>query len=209
MLISNKIKDVIYLNQLWHKIFPYLSRYIKDLYGKDHGCILEYGIFSGGISIELAKLSKDYDIFISGLESEALKAYTRNWITASIPAANITIKGSLFDLEDAQFDLIICRGFFFYLDNEEIFPDILRLLKPGGVAILGGGYGDHTPQAFIDEIADESKILNDRLGRKWFDKEKLVKILESNNLNNISEIIDKGGIWIRIRKNGFYPKVLL
>jgi len=47
-----------------------------------------------------------------------------------------------------------------------ILKEIYRVLKPGGLAFVGGGYGKDVPQALIDEIAEESRILNDALGRR-------------------------------------------
>ena len=199
-MISHNIDDIVSVNKLWGRIYPYLSLYIRDLYGKNEGSVLEYGIFSGGISIGLARLSKEYQISIGGLESEELVEFTKQWIAGSCPSASIDIRGSLIDLKDSSFDLIVVRGFFFYLDNEEILKDIFRILNPKGMAILGGGYGDRTPRELIAEIASESKILNDRLGRKWFSKDELTNILVRNNLINNSVLIDAGGLWIRISK---------
>ncbi len=200
-MILYDINDIISLNKLWSKIFPYLSLYIKELYGRDEGSILEFGIFSGGISIELAKISKKFDIIIGGLDSEELAEYIRDWVKDLNLSENIKVEGSLSSFENGRFDLVISRGFFFYLDNEDILKDILRILKPDGIAILGGGYGGRTPKLLIDEIVQESKILNEKLGRRWFSKDVVKEILQRNNLIDKSSIIDEGGLWIRICKN--------
>ncbi len=200
-MISKDINDLVRLNQLWGKIFPYLALYVRDLFGKDRGSVLEYGIFSGGISIELAKLSSGFKLAIGGLASEELTEHIKKWAADSVPAARIEIKGSFSDFEDTGFDLVVSRGFFFYLDHEEILSDVFRVLRPGGIALLGGGYGDGTPRELIDAIAAESKILNARLGRKWFSKEELSDVLKRNGLIDRSELIDAGGVWIKICKN--------
>ncbi len=163
--------------------------------------VLEYGIFSGGISIGLAKLSRAFRIIIGGLEFPELIEDTGKWIRDSDFSPHITISGALTDFKDDSFDLVVCRGFFFYLDNENILQDIMRVLKPGGIAVLGGGYGEKTPPQLIDEISQKSRILNERLGRTWFTKEELVDILKRNELLDKSEIIEKGGLWIRICKD--------
>ena len=52
------------------------------------------------------------------------------------------------------FDLVILRGaFFFIMDRPKILDQVARLLRPGGLAFVGGGYGKGVPQAVIDEIA--------------------------------------------------------
>ena len=67
----------------------------------------------------------------------------------------------------AAFDLVILRGaFFFIMDKPQILSEIYRVLAPGGLAFVGGGYGAGIPQSVIDRIAKESRRLNDRLGRR-------------------------------------------
>lgn len=195
------VDAVVSLNKLWGKIFFFLSRHVERLYGKTKGTVLEFGVFSGGISIELAKLSDQYEMYIAGLESEALVASIKEWARKEVPFHEITIVPSLKDFENDTFDLLICRGFFFYLKDQSIFRDIIRVLKPQGIAIVGGGFGADTPQELIDEISHESKILNERLGRKWFEKSELRHILEENHLIEQSQIIMDGGVWIKILKS--------
>ncbi|MFC1863967.1 methyltransferase domain-containing protein, partial [Thermodesulfobacteriota bacterium] len=79
---------------------------------------------------------------------------------------NIRIRKTAYDpfvFEDDEFDLVVCRGVFFFLDeNGRLFMEIFRVLREGGMAFIGGGYGKDAPREVIDEIADESRKLNDR-----------------------------------------------
>lgn len=52
-----------------------------------------------------------------------------------------------------SFDVVYSRGsIFFWSDLDAAFAAIARVLKPGGMALLGGGYGLSTPQEVIDRI---------------------------------------------------------
>ena len=54
---------------------------------------------------------------------------------------------------EASFDAVFSRGsVFFWADLQAAFACIRRCLKPGGQALIGGGYGISTPQQIIDEV---------------------------------------------------------
>ena len=52
----------------------------------------------------------------------------------------------------------------------------------------------------IDEIADESRLLNDRLGRKRVTLQELQDLLAQAGLAGKAQIIEEGGVWILLRK---------
>jgi hypothetical protein len=68
------------------------------------------------------------------------------------------------------------------------------------MAFVGGGYGKGTPKELIEEIADQSRELNKRLGRKRVSKEKLEEIVSKSELADLCTIEEEGGLWITIRK---------
>jgi len=103
--------------------------------------------------------------------------------------------------QDSQFDLVIFRGAFFFLRKREtLLREIFRVLKDGGMAFVGGGYGKDTPKQLIDEIADESHRLNNRLGRERVTMEELEELVSKSNLPDTWEIEQEGGLWVKIRK---------
>lgn len=51
------------------------------------------------------------------------------------------------------FDLVFSRGsIFFWKDIKKAFESIKCCVKPGGKALIGGGYGLSTPQELVDTI---------------------------------------------------------
>jgi ubiquinone/menaquinone biosynthesis C-methylase UbiE len=197
------IDDLEQLDRLWQKIYPYVASQIMEVYQRDHGSVLELGPFSGGISLELARSHPRLGITI-GAESPAVVEYLRRKIADTGLPERIMVKET--DLEhlifvDAQFDLVILRGAFFFLeDRAGLLGEIVRVLRAGGMAFVGGGYGKGTPKELIDEIADQSRELNKRLGRKRISREELEEIVRNAELADLCEIEEEGGLWITIRK---------
>ena len=165
-------EDIKRVNRLWKKVYPYLAAQVMENYGRDSGTVLELGPFSGGISLELAKLYPKLDISFADEVPEG----------------------------DSSFDLIIFRGAFFFLGEKDILRNIFRALKDGGMAFFGGGYGKGIPQELIDEIAEESRILNDRLGRRRYRLEELKEHIKKAGLEDNCRIEEEGGVWLVIRK---------
>ena len=197
------IDDLEQLDRLWQKIYPYVASQIMEVYQRDYGSVLELGPFSGGISLELARSYPRLGITI-GAESPAVVEYLRRKIADTGLPERIMVKET--DLEhlifvDAQFDLVILRGAFFFLeDRAGLLGEIVRVLRAGGMAFVGGGYGKGTPKELIDEIAEESRELNERLGRKRVSREELEEIVRKSELADLCDIEEEGGLWITIKK---------
>ncbi len=194
---------MIRVNELWNKIYPYLALQVMEHYGRSQGDVLELGPFSGGISMEMARLYPGLNITIA-VEDEGVLDSLRKAIEGSRLAPKMNVRRSdLYRLTfaDSLFDLVMFRGAYFFLDEEgKILREIYRVMREGGVAFVGGGYGKDTPQALIDEIADESRDLNDRLGRRRVTEDALKAMVISAGLAGNVSIESSGGLWLVIRK---------
>ena len=195
--------DLKRVNRLWVRIYPYLAQQIMETYKKGPGAILELGPFSGGIAKELARKCPESNIIIADSALHVLEYFDEDIRSAGLSDHIKTHKTAFNTLafEDTEFDLVVSRGVFFLLDdNEDLLREIFRVLKAGGVAFIGGGFGKDTPQTFINEISDESRVLNDRLGRKRISIEKLEHIIMSAGLVDSCKIVEEGGLWVVIEK---------
>jgi len=194
------LKDV---NELWSKIYPYLADQVMEHYGKGDGDALELGPFAGGISMELARLHPGLNITLAAQDSGVVE-YLRKEIEGARLDQEIVLKCSELDnlsFSDSAFDLVIFRGAFFFLDEEgRIIRGIYRVLKEDGLAFVGGGYGKNTPQALIDEIAERSRELNDRLGRRRVTVDGVKEMVNKANLSDHARIENEGGLWLVIRR---------
>ena len=192
------------VNRLWHRIYPYLADQIFEIYQKGSGRMLELGPFSGGISFEIAKRHRAIDITLADKDPKVLEYFeeeiSREGLSASIGTEKTTYAPLIFD--DGVFDLVVCRGAFFFLDEKgRLLQEISRVLNKTGVSFVGGGFGQDTPRQVINEIADESRELNDLLGRKRVTVNHLDAIIERSGLSGIARIVQEGGLWVLLDKS--------
>lgn len=192
-----------HVNDLWSKIYPYLADQVMECYGKSHGDVLELGPFSGGISLELARRYPGLNITVAAHDPGLLDLLQRK-IEGAMFDRKIEVTRSELDplvFAEPLFDLVIFRGAYFFLDEEgRILREIYRVLKEGGLGFIGGGYGKDTPQAFIDEIADESRDLNERLGRIRVTVNEVKNMMNRSGLTPHAGIEKEGGLWLMIHK---------
>ena len=194
------LKDV---NELWCKIYPYLAKQVMEYYGRSDGDVLELGPFAGGISVELARLYPGLNITIAAKDPSVVE-YLRREIEGSALDQEIALRSSELDnlaFPDFAFDLVIFRGAYFFLDEEgKILQEIYRVLREDGIAFVGGGYGKNTPQALIEEIAERSRELNDRLGRRRVTVDGAREMVNKAGLSDHARIENDGGLWLVIKK---------
>lgn len=192
------------VNRLWHRIYPYLADQVFEIYQKDFGRMLELGPFSGGISFEMAKRQRAVDMTLADKDPRVLEYFEEEirgkGFSVSIKTEKTAYAPLIFD--DGVFDLVVFRGAFFFLDEKgRLLQEISRVLNNTGVSFVGGGFGKSTPRQMINEIADESRELNDLLGRKRFAVDNLEAIIDRSGLSGISRIVQEGGLWVIMDKS--------
>ena len=183
------------LNELWQPIYPFLGKWILKWCPEDIGRVLELGPFSGGISTSLLKHKPQLQAFCLVDQEELIEPIR----AAFHPHIEFIIGGLKMLPFRPSFDLIIFRGAFFFLTSEMI-KESYSSLRPGGYALLGGGYGPLTPKEEIEKIALESKKLNYRLGKRSISREVLARMIDEAGLNLCSTIIEDGGLWVLVNK---------
>jgi SAM-dependent methyltransferase len=195
----NLIRDI---NTLWLPVYPGLARQVADLCTTTPRSILEVGCFSGGTGLELLKLFAHSKLTVAPGIPELAGSFYKDWPAATAQNSRITITATPLaplDLPDNAFNLIFCRGVFFFLDaGEVLLAEMHRALAPGGICFAGGGFGTHTPQTVIEPIADESRRLNYALGKKLVALREFRELLRINALT--ADIIEDGGLWAAIQK---------
>jgi hypothetical protein len=187
---------LVRLNRLWEPIYPYLARWVVKWCPKEPGWVLELGPFSGGISRALMGLYKDMRGLCLVSQIDVARSFKREW-SPSIQ----TIVGPLEALPfQDTFDLLFFRGAFFFLTPEGI-KEAYRVLRSGAYALLGGGSGPLTPYGEIKRIAEESKILNEQLGKRWISRIGLEEMVKEARMERVSQILEEGGLWLLLRKD--------
>ncbi len=193
---------IVELNRLWEPVRPYLAQEVSELYGRRDGRVLEAGPFSG-LAFELARRGIGTSFHMAvfpGEIADALKDEARELGLAG----KITIAESdekLSGVPTEAFDLAVFRGAFFFPSFfRPDLPALYRSLKPGGMALVGGGFGRHTPEDVIGGIEKRSKDLNQALGRVRITERDLWSIIEAAGLKERAIMITEGGLWVVLRK---------
>jgi SAM-dependent methyltransferase len=197
--ILNLIKEI---DLLWHDVYPHLALHIRQTYGRDEGRILEIGPFCGTI-FDLCRQGCGSAFIIgafpSGMADFFRKESKRQGLAETIGI--VETDASLAAFCDKSVDLAIFRGALFFPSLFQTdFRAIDRILKPGGLALVGGGFGKLTPEPVINAIARRSRDLNLSLGKIEVKEEDVRKALFSAGLAGRTRIITEGGLWVIIRK---------
>jgi SAM-dependent methyltransferase len=198
------IKLIQEINKLWLPVYPGLARQAAEHCPQQPLRILEVGCFSGGTGLELLKLFPQSRLTVA-LEIPGLaETFFDDWRggLACLDAERITIISTPLvplAIPEAAYDLVVCRGVFFFLNEKgDLLAELYRAAARGGRVFAGGGFGSHTPKAIIDPIADESRRLNYALGKTVVSPEQFKTMIEYNGIT--ADIVQEGGLWAIVKK---------
>lgn len=138
------------------KVYPLIARQILETTGIRNGKCIDLGGGPGMLGISMAEITNlqvtIYDLLPQCVEValeniEERKLHTRVTARQGI-AENI-------EYEDNSIDLVISRGsIFFWEDQEKGISEIYRVLRPGGWAYVGGGFGS---AELLAEVIEQRK----------------------------------------------------
>lgn len=145
--------------ELMAPLYPWLARDLDALWGRPWaGCrVVEIGGGAGNMAVELLGrgVARHLDVDLS----PALLAAARTKVGAALPAAcagawcGCCGEAGALPLVAGCADLVYSRGSVqFWPDLPAAFAHIGRVLAPGGLAVVGGGYGRSTPAALREEV---------------------------------------------------------
>jgi hypothetical protein len=200
--VTSAMRDIEELYHLWKPVYPFLADHFRDVYGRMDGTIVEMGPFCGTIFSLCEKGIGN--TFRLALFPEGLEGFFRAEVRRPDRAGSIDILGSdpsLSGLEADSVDLAVFRGALFFPSLFAVdFAAICRVLKPQGVACIGGGFGRFTPDAVIDAISVRSRELNMRLGKTDVSPRDLEILIETGTIPGKTRLMREGGLWIVMRK---------
>ncbi len=190
------------IDRLWEPVYPYLARHVDGLYGRQDGDIVEIGPFCGVLFALLKQgIGSSFRIaaFPFGM-GDFFRQEARNG-TIEDKVGIIDTDPSLSGVGKDRFDLAIFRGAFFFPSLFRVhFSEIYRILRPQGIAIMGGGFGKFTPPSVIQDIGKRSRTLNLEIGRVEVNEDQLRREIEGSLIQGSFEITSEGGLWVVMRK---------
>jgi SAM-dependent methyltransferase len=175
------------------------------------GRCLDVGCGKADLDVVLAKIT---EMTILGLDisEEALTKARANVKKAGLADRITFIQGDVqkMPLETNSFDVVISRGSYpFWKDKDVAMREILRVLKPGGVALIGGGKGFYFPaplrQSTLTLLPTRSSLdLASSGGRDRFTLGDLKRVMEAIGVTRFRLIDDPGcrqcGGWVQFWK---------
>ena len=190
------------IDQLWEPVYPYLARHIEELYGRREGRVLEIGPFVGVIfSLMKKDIGNRFAIasFPSGMGAFFMDQAKGAGASDTIEV--VDTDPSLIGIEEKSVDLAVFRGAFFFPSLFDADLDaVYRVLKPGGLAFVGGGFGKYTPDSVILNLVKRSRDLNLQLGKVEISEQMLRRQIDESRIPAHAEVIDEGGLWVVIKK---------
>jgi ubiquinone/menaquinone biosynthesis C-methylase UbiE len=192
------------VREVFAPIYPVISQQIISKTGKSDGECLDLGCGTGALGRALASLC-DMNVTYYDQSSEMLELSASYANSERLVNRSKFVCGDVHDLSlnDNVMDLVVSRGSIpFWDDLNKAFSEILRVLKNGGHAYIGGGFGNEKLRTEIVEAMNKRdggwrNSAKDKFKQK---QELLPKIINKLNASKTQIIEDESGYWIHIIK---------
>ncbi|ACF13421.1 Methyltransferase type 11 [Chloroherpeton thalassium ATCC 35110] len=191
------------MKDAFRKIYPVIAQQIIDRTGIARGLCIDLGGGPGMLGLSLATLTHLNVIVYDAME-DCVALARKNSRERGLQDKVTALQGlaEAMPFADSTIDLVVSRGSIFFWENQlQGISEVHRVLKPGGMAYIGGGFGT---QALLQEILEEKKLDPDWNNKR---KERFAKnppehfqnILSQLDINGTVEL-SNAGMWIIFKK---------
>lgn len=188
-------------------IYPLIANQIKKETKIEDGVCLDIGCGGGHLGFALMKIT-NLDVIFLDNNTDALDIAKKRSKELGVEYSANTILGDVQELplEDECINLVISRGsLWFWEDKIKSLEEIYRVLRKGGIAYIGGGFGDEKTKNKVYEKMKEINGEDFEKRRKKFtegnDVEFYNGILKEIGIKNFKIKDDEEGLWIIIKKD--------
>ncbi|WP_242664347.1 class I SAM-dependent methyltransferase [Chlorobium sp. N1] len=137
----------------FRKIYPAIAEQIVQWSGKEGGLCIDLGGGPGMLGISVALITKMHVVVCDPLKEcidLAMENIRDHGLQFRVTA--VSGKAEAMPFSDSVADLVVSRGsIFFWDDQPKGLSEVYRVLKPGGHAVIGGGFGS---VALLQEIRE-------------------------------------------------------
>jgi c(7)-type cytochrome triheme protein len=190
---------------LFTPVYPALAQQLVQDYNLHDGIYVDMGGAEGSLAMELAKLTKA-TVYVADIDPAAVRLCNllvdEAGLTERVRAVEADAQN--LPLRDNFADLVVSRNSLFeWPDKLKGFKEAYRILKPGGVAYMGGGFSRLMKSEDITRLVDWSIKKRDQKPDSFVKMpDELVPQLRSAGVANIRLL--KGPTefdwWIEMRK---------
>jgi ubiquinone/menaquinone biosynthesis C-methylase UbiE len=184
-------------------IYPIIADQILERTGITRGACLDIGSGPASLATALAGIS---NLQVTALDSsvEMFELARKNIRQKHMEDRVIPIIGDVHAIPaaGATFNLVVSRGsYHFWEDLPAAFAEIFRVLTPGGMAYIGGGYGSATIRDEVLAGRKDRGIVDDpshpvRTRFRKFRAGEIEEAIESAGITDYRIINDDSGFWI-------------
>lgn len=197
------------IKSIFNRIYSFLAKQIVNDYKITKGICIDVGSGAGQLGIELAKLTS-LKVYLLDIDTKVITTASKNIRLAGISDRVSVLQGNAQaePFVDNIAELIISRGsIFFWHDKSQGLREIYRVLKPDGIALIGGGVSRYLSQwereIFIRWRETELEKEGKKKKKEWYklrSPDYFYQFLEDAGISNFKIISDSPGIWVEIRK---------
>lgn len=188
--------------KIFKPIYPAIARDIIRTTSIREGVCLEIGSGTAALSRSLARLTSLRIVALDSSRS-VCKISKRYIEDDKLEIAVVNGEVENLPFSSSSVNLVISRGsIFFWKDKVKAFSEILRVLKSGGIAYIGGGFGNAKLKRYIEKRMKQIKptwgVDNiKRMQSVNFDA--VCSVIEKHGVNSC-RILRRTGIWIFVKK---------
>jgi len=191
--------------EVFAPIYPVIAAQIIQSVGIRKGVCLDIGSGGGYLALALIRITELF-IYAFDCSPEMLSIAAKNITNAGLDARMQTLQGDVHQipLQEGSVNLVVSRGSFrFWEDQQKAFWEIYRVLAPGGMGYIGGGFGStELKEQVIGEMRKRYgnwyKEMEER--RKATNIRSLEKKLQGAGILTYKITRDDTGLWIKIWK---------
>jgi len=186
-------------------IYPVISQQIINRCRIKSGTFIDVGSGPASLAIALNKLANG-KVYAMDFSEKMLAIAKKRIESCDLNENVIPIFGEIHDMpfDDCFADLVVSRGSLFFWQNvPQAFREIYRVLKPGGMAYIGGGFGTAELKSKITQAMEKrdpawSQCVEKRLSKP--NLESFKKALHVAEIDPFTIIDNESGFWICFNK---------
>ena len=151
-------------------VYPALAQQLVQDFGITEGICVDVGGGCGSLAIALARIT-NLHIYMLDIDPWAVRLCNLLVDEAELTGRIIAVEGDAQDMHfrDDFADLVVSRGsIFFWPDQLAGLKECCRILKPGGVAYVGGGFSRILDPEIRTPLAEwKQRAMKEHRGGGW------------------------------------------
>ncbi len=202
--MKNKTMDFKYIAEnIFKPVYPVIADEIIKITGIDKGICLDIGSGTAALSRSLSKLSHLRIIAVDS--SQDACRLSKHYVNLeNLPIEMVSADVENLPIKSSSIDLVVSRGSVFFWDNlKAAFSEIYRVLRIGGVAYIGGGFGSKELKEYVERRMKAIKpSWHSEKSRKTtrLSFGKLDKTMQTLKINSYHFVDNDTGTWILMKK---------